>query len=105
MAMTNQSPYKIGADSYDINTHNNKFSCFTDILDAIHGQMQAMLSHHNKVIVVRVICTVKNTYLATVSYLGSCVRSENGSTANTNASALATYGYVSRSVQRASIIM
>ncbi|MFT5453376.1 MAG: hypothetical protein ACI9N9_002882, partial [Enterobacterales bacterium] len=48
MAMTNQSPYKIGADSYDINTHNNKFSCYTDILNTMHGQMQAMLSHHNK---------------------------------------------------------
>ena len=54
MAMTNQSPYKIGADSYDINTHNNKFLCFTDILDTMHAQMQAMLSHHNKVIVVRI---------------------------------------------------
>ena len=54
MAMTNQSPYKIGADSYDINTHNNKFLCFTDILDTMHGQMQAMLSHHNKIIVVRI---------------------------------------------------
>ena len=53
MAMTNQSPYKIGANSYDINTHNNKFSCYTDIMDTMHGQMQAMLSHHNKVIVVR----------------------------------------------------
>ena len=49
--------------------------------------------------------TVKNTLLATVSYPGSCVRSENGSTATTNARASATYGYVSRSVQRASIIM
>jgi hypothetical protein len=54
MVTTNQSPYIIGSDSYGINTHNNKFSCFTDILDAIHGQMQGMLSHHNKVIVVRV---------------------------------------------------
>ncbi len=54
MATTNQSPYIIGSDSYGINTGNNKHSCFTDILDAMHGQMQAMLSHHNKVIVVRV---------------------------------------------------
>jgi hypothetical protein len=54
MVTTNQSPYIIGSDSYGINTGNNKHSCFTDILDAMHGQMQAMLSHHNKVIVVRV---------------------------------------------------
>ena len=37
MAITNQSPYKIGADSYDINTHNNKFSCYIDILNTMHG--------------------------------------------------------------------
>ena len=54
MAMTNQSPYKIGTDSYDINTYNNKFSCFTNILNTMHGQMQAMLSHHNKIILVRI---------------------------------------------------
>ena len=54
MAMTNQSPYKIGADSYDINTHNNKFSCYTDILNPAHGQMRALLSHHNKVILVKI---------------------------------------------------
>ena len=54
MVTTNQSPYIIGSDSYGINTGNNKYSCFTDILNAMHGQMQAMLSHHNKVIVVRV---------------------------------------------------
>ena len=54
MAMTNQSPYKIGTGSYDINTYNNKFSCYTDILDTMYGQMRAMLSHHNKIIVVRI---------------------------------------------------
>jgi hypothetical protein len=52
MAMTNRSPYKIGKDSYDINTHN-KNSCYSDIFNTLHGQMQAMLNHHNKVIVVR----------------------------------------------------
>ena len=54
MTMTNQSPYIINTDSYDINTGKNKHSCFTNILDTLHAQMQAMLSHHNKIIVVRV---------------------------------------------------
>jgi hypothetical protein len=54
MTMTNQSPYTINTDSYDINTGKNKHSCFTNILDTMHAQMQAMLSHHNKIIVVRV---------------------------------------------------
>ena len=54
MTMTNQSPYTINTDSYDINTGKNKHSCVTNILDTMHAQMQAMLSHHNKVIVVRI---------------------------------------------------
>ena len=54
MTMTNQSPYTINTDSYDINTGKNKHSCVTNILDTMHAQMQAMLSHHNKIIVVRV---------------------------------------------------
>jgi len=53
MNTTNQSPYVIGNRSYGINTSNNKYACYTDILNTMHGQMQAMLSHHNKVIVVR----------------------------------------------------
>ena len=54
MNTTSQSPYVIGDRSYGINTSNNKYACYTGILNAMHGQMQAMLSHHNKVIVVRV---------------------------------------------------
>ena len=54
MLTTNQSPYTIGSSLYHINTGSNKYHCFKVILDAIHGQMQAMLSHHNKIIVVRV---------------------------------------------------
>ena len=53
MNTTNQSPYRINDHSYGINTGNNKYACCTDILKTMHGQMQAMLSHHNKVIVVR----------------------------------------------------
>jgi len=53
MNTTNQSPYVVGNRSYGINTGDNNYECYMDILNAIHGQMQAMLSHHNKVIVVR----------------------------------------------------
>jgi len=53
MNTTNQSPYQINDHSYGINTNNDKSSCYTEILNTMHGQMQAMLSHHNKVIVVR----------------------------------------------------
>jgi len=50
MDTTNHSPYAIGDRSYGLNTSNNRFSCYTNILDTMHGQMQAMLS----LVVVRV---------------------------------------------------
>ena len=53
MNTTNQSPYVIGNRSYVINTGDNKYACYTVILNAMYGQIKAMLSHHNKVIVVR----------------------------------------------------
>ncbi len=50
---TSSSNFVHALGTLPINTHNGKYSCYVEILDRIASQLQAMLSYHSRVTVIR----------------------------------------------------